>query len=363
MGRAKTLPTVDNPVTMPGSDKPIGVTPDAVLPTSFRVNTEVKAFLKLTQKVPRSRGFHPSGLSRLCIMKHWIYETSINNFAHHDPAVIQEAMRTVRTILDTEHDAKPGRAPTHLQADFHGGDSIHEYQQFRFGERGYLWGRWKCPHCRVTTEPGFMPRMQGRDRNGKPMMVAAYCPACRGGNYAARYRQVKWKYVEPFVGLPEWDLGGNTDGILLYPYRNVVVPAIFEIKSINEGGYYGRYGEPLPRADHIAQASNYVWSARQTYPFLRDMRHIYFIYVNKNAQRDAKEFLVPVDMGVVQKMTDTMRVSLEAKRGSGPPVHARRCPAIESIDATKCPVVEKCWGRKPPANFFSENFSAEDLPL
>ena len=158
-------------------------------------------------------------------------------------------------------------------------------------------------------------------------------------------------------------MDGKTDGILLYPYRNVIVPAVFEIKSIHEGGYHNRYGEPIPRQDHIEQASSYVFAIRQLYPFLRDLRHIYFIYVNKNALRDAKEFLVEADMGIVRKMTDTMRTALQARQANAPPVHARRCPAIEYIDATKCPVVEKCWGRKPPANFFSDNFNSEDLPL
>ena len=359
------LPTVA--AALPGIDLPIGV-PDehmSKLPTSFRVNTEIKAFLSQLSKGPRSRGFHPSELARLCGMKFHIYDQAIEGFASTDPEVIVRSLDVVRRVLDTEHDVAPGRAPTHLMADFHAGDQIHLYQQFRYGERGYLWGRWECPACEsVTDAPGLMPRVMVPDRNGSPIKVAARCPACRGKNYLRKYGQVRWRYVEPWMGLPEWELDGHCDGIVLFPRKDYVVPALMEIKSINEGGYFGRYGEPLPREDHIKQASQYVFSAQQTYPFLRDVKHIYFVYVNKNAQRDTKEFLVPADMGVVRDMQVTMSALLTAKRTAQRPEHTRKCQSVCAQDAIKCPVIEECFGEKPPVNFFSESFNAEEeLPL
>jgi len=350
----------------PNLELPIGVPPaaDKKLPTSFRVNAEVRAGLTQRQKGPRSRGFHPSELPRLCPSKFYFYEQAIEGFASPDPDVIQSSMKMFRMILDTEHDVSPGRLPARLQAEFHAGDQIHLYQQFRIGERGYLWGRWECPACEAATPPGFMPRVQILDRNNKLTPVAARCPACNGRNYKRKYGQVRWRYLEPWAGLRDWELEGHCDGIMLMPRKKFVVPALLEIKSINEGGYHGRYGEPLPKEDHIKQASQYVYAVRQTYPWLSELRHIYFIYVNKNAQREAKEFLVPADMGVVSQMQNTMQTVIDAKAAGKAPEQARLCESASSVGALKCPCIEACFGERPPVNFFDPTtLATEDLPL
>ena len=354
------------PTTQPDFDMPIGIPPkqDSKMPTSFRLNAEVRAGLTLLRKGPSSRGFHPSELPRLCPSKFYFYEEAIEGLASPDPEVIQRSMKNLRAILDTEHDTSPGRLPARLMPEFHAGDQIHLYQQFRIGERGYLWGGWECPACEARTAPGFMPRIHILDRNGKPTPVAARCLACNGQNYMRKYGQVRWRYLEPWAGLHEWDLEGHCDGILLVPRKKFVAPALLEIKSINEAGYHGRYGEPLPKADHIKQASQYVYAVRQTYPWLSELRHIYFIYVNKNAQREAKEFLVPADMGVVQESQNTMQTVIDAKAAGKAPEHARICESASSVEALKCPMIERCFGVRPPVNFFDPtSFATEELPL
>jgi hypothetical protein len=348
-----------------GIDLPIGIPPGKRLPTSFRVNAEIQAHSRSVRVGPRSRGFHPSELPRTCGQKFVIYDQAIENFSHHDPRVIQEAMRVVRLILDTEHDVSPGGRPAHLEPDFEEGSAIHRYQQFRYGERGYLWGTWECPNCRARTAPGFMPRVEAHNKQGKLIHVAAPCPACKGRNYLHEHGQVRWVYIEPFLGLAEWTQGGHTDGIWLRREETHYVPAIFEVKSINENGYLGKYGEPLPKKEHIAQASQYVFAARQHFPWLAELRHIYFVYVNKNAPRDTKEFMVEADMQVVAKLQGVMSGVLATRRGQAPPTPLRICQGVDSVGARACPVVFECFGQRPPASLFDPKtmFKPEDLPL
>jgi hypothetical protein len=304
-------------------------------------------------------------MARLCGQKFLIMDAAIEGLASRDPLVVHESFRVARLILDTEHDVSPGGRPAHLEPDFEEGSAIHAYQQFRHGERGYLWGRWRCAHCSVMTEPGFMPRVTTRDKQGKPLQVAAPCPACRGQNYLYQYRQIRWFYEEPYVGLPEWTLAGHADGIYLVPRDGYIIPAILEIKSINENGFMGKYGEPLPKKDHIAQGSQYVFAARQHFPWLREIRHIYFVYVNKNAPRETKEFLVEADMGVVGNLQQTMAGVLAVKRKETPQINLRICASNEAVGATQCPVCFECWGKRPPASIFDSKlaFKPGELPL
>jgi hypothetical protein len=351
-------------VLPPGITLPVGAPPGAKLPTSFRVNAEMQAHVRSVRVGPRARMFHPSELPRTCGMKYLIYDRAIEGFASPDPKVIQDSMRIIRTILDSEHDVSPGGRPAHLEPDFEEGSAIHRYQQFRYGERGYLWGKWKCPHCDAVTEPGFMPRVETHDKQGKAIFVAAPCLRCHGRNFLHEHGQVRWIYQEPFLGLQEWALGGHTDGILLMPRDTFILPAVLEVKSINENGYMGKYGEPLPKKEHIAQGSQYVFALRQHFPWLREVRHIYFVYVNKNAPRETKEFLVEADMEVVARLQGLMSGVLAAKQGQVSPA-LRLCPSPESVGAMKCPVCFECFGVRPPANLFDPKtmFRPEDLPL
>lgn len=334
------------------------------LPTSLRLNKEVIAHLNALQKGPRKRGFHPSGLPRLCAVKHYLYEEAIQNFAHNDPAVIQEAMRRVRAILDTVHDGvSPNRLPSRLEPDFHVGDAIHEFVQWSLGLRGYLWGRWQCPNCKAITGWGTMPRVSVSDIGGNHIAVAAPCVRCRGRNRS--HKTIHWLYVEPWAGDKDWDQEGHTDGLMLKPHRGANIKAVLEIKSINENGYKGKYGDPLPKPDHVRQASQYVWAARTIYPDLfSDLEHIYFIYVNKNAVRDWKEFLVPADPTIMAEMQAKMQTVIDAKAKGEPPLHARACPSINHKQARDCPMVRECFGEDPPANFFDpSSFDFQDIGL
>ena len=327
------------------------------LPTSFRVCKDVIAYRNLLRKPPRARGFHPSGMSRLCPVKHWFYDHALEDFASDDPVKVRAAMATVRMVLDTPHDASPGRLPGRLDGDLFIGDAIHQWVQYSFGLLGYLWGGWRCVICRTKiSENGYMPRVTSLDVKGQPLQVSAPCLACNGRNLA---HDTPWLYVE--LGIRnDWDVVGHCDGVFIKPWAGGTLKAALEIKSINENGYYGRYGDPLPKPEHVEQASHYVWGLREKYEWLADLEHIYFVYICKNAIRDWKEFLVTVNSEAIDK---TKQVITAIRAAEEPPLHLRTCDQVYAKLATTCPLVERCFGEAPPLNFFDPNVSMEEFPL
>jgi hypothetical protein len=340
------------------------------LPTSFRLKKKVINHLELERATPRSHGFHPSGLPRMCPVKFAIYDRAYHDLASSDPATIQAAMEMIRKILDTPHDGvSPNRIPSHITPDLLVGDEIHRGVQYYLGLRGVLWGRWECPWCRAMSGDGFMPTVTGLDVLGKPLRYPAPCVNCSGQNL--REKQVKWVYVEPWIGDDIWGITGHADGILVVQYKGQTVVSILEIKSINENGYLSKYGGPLPKPDHLVQASQYVWCVREMHDWLSELRHIYFIYVNKNAVRDWKEYLIEADPGVVDQNRAKMYAVLESRQTRALPIAHRICQSPEDTMARGCPTVFECYGRNPsPINLFTSAAdpitvpaNAVDVPL
>lgn len=333
------------------------------LPTSFRLKKQVVSHNELMRKSPRSHGFHPSELPRLCAVKFAIYDQAHEDLASSDPATIQSAVAVMRRILDGVHDGvSPNRLPAHLDADLHVGDAIHTFVQYSLGLRGVLWGKWECPWCRSMTGDGFMPTVVGVDVGGEPINYPAPCKNCRGQNL--REKQVCWTYVEPWIGDDKWGITGHADGILIVEYKGMTVVSILEIKSINSKGYLGHYGGPLPKEDHHIQASQYVACVRDLFDWTTDVSHVYYVYVNKDAVRDWKEFLVPADASVVATNQATMSVVLESRKSRQLPLAHRKCQSIDDVTARKCPVVFECFGRSPePLSFFAPPPDAVDVPL
>lgn len=331
------------------------------LPTTFRIKREVQAHLASLVRGPRSRGFHPSEMPRLCPVKFWYYDQALEDLASPDSVKVAAAFDTIRVILNTEHDGvSPNRIPARLDMDLFIGSEIHRMVQFVLGLRGYLWGGWECVWCHAQTDVGFMPTVETLDVNSKPIQTAAPCTSCKGQNL--RENLVRWNYVEPFAGSLAWWQDGHTDGLLIKPYKGETVRAVVEIKSINENGYYEKYGGPLPKVEHVQQASQYVFNVRQLHPSFADVNHVYFVYVNKNALRDWKEFLVEADPNIIARMQHKMQQVLTAKQKGEAPTHARLCESIDNVHARSCPIVEPCFGCKPPANFFDSG-SMKDMPL
>jgi hypothetical protein len=216
-----------------------------------------------------------------------------------------------------------------------------------------------------------MPRTEIPDIKGRPMMDAAPCQVCDGRNLLAK---VPWEYLETGIDnerfAREYGFVGHMDGDLRLVYNGVPVRAALEIKSIHEYGFGEGKREywvdkalangwtppprwsqeqprtPLPKPGHIVQDSLYAWCL--------EIPYLCFVYVNKNACHEWKEFVVPLDMRPVHDAVGRVATYRKARAVGAPPLHARACPDIREKRAMACPAVERCFGQKPPENFWSK---------
>jgi len=163
---------------------------------------------------------------------------------------------------------------------------------------------------------------------------------CSGRNLR---NDIGWYYVEPYIKLAAWEIDGHVDGVLHVPFKGQMLKLILEIKSINEAGYLEKYGE-IPKPEHIEQASLYAWAF--------GMSHVCFIYVNKGQVNQWKEFVVPRDEGSIRDAQGKILAVQEARARGEPPVTTRACKDVREPRAAACPAVERCFGCKPPENFF-----------
>jgi hypothetical protein len=305
-------------------------------PLALGLNKLVKAHALLTKGTPRAHGFHPSELPKLCPTLYYFEEKAREDLCSDDPEKITAAFKFIQDCVN----AKRQQFSPEVQLEFRVGDSIHSEVQWRLGVLGYLWGRWKCVHCHAVTDPGWMPRMWVDDVNGQPILDAAPCVQCNGLN---RRDKVPWVYLEPKVENAEWGVTGHCDGDLRVPSNGYWYRYILEVKSINSAGFEGKRG-PLPQPDHVIQASIYGW--------LLGVDHIVFVYVCKDQVSKWKEFVVPVDRVAIADAQNRIAAVLKARETGEPPLKARACPDVQDERAKACPAVEKCFGKKPLANFW-----------
>lgn len=355
------LPTTTAPPPVQGA-APVEVPP----PINLRLIKMVTNRLDALPGRPRSPGFHPSELHKMCPVYHYFVEDARSKLAV-EPA---KSLAFLRACFDAR---KPGK----LMLEFELGDQIHAQVQFHLGVSGVLWGLWMCPNCEYIVGPGFMPRVTIKGQAGQPVFDGAPCMRCNGRN---RRNKWSWSYLEPKAESKEWGVKGRCDGLLVVTRtikegkgKNEVEKTIhyrcaLEIKSINEYGWgEGKRkpwedvaiqegwtppggwtpeppSKPLPQEDHVTQASTYAW--------LLELPHLYFIYVNKNKASTWKEVMVPMDRGVIGVAVQKMTAANQGKAQGRPPLEARICPDIREDTARECPAVEPCWGCKPAANFW-----------
>ena len=335
-----TLPTVDPHIAwgqMLGTPPRIGDPDRPDYPTALGLNRQVKAHIRLQAGRPRKHGFHPSGLPRLCSALHFYVGQARNDLTSDDPEKVRAAFKFLRGVVD----AKESSFSPEVRMEFRVGSTIHTEVQFRLGVLGLLWGKWECAYCRARVGPAWMPRVFGRDLNGEPLVEPAPCSNCNGNSRA----DVPWVYQEPYVRSEEWDVVGHADGDLRIKKNDWWYRFVLEIKSINDAGFSGKRG-PLPRPEHITQASIYGW--------LLGVSHIVFIYVNKNQVSRWKEFVVPVDTVAVADAQDKIMLVREAHRLGAPTQQARYCPNVNDERAKKCPAVERCFGCRPTRSFWED---------
>jgi len=310
-------------------------------PNTFNLVREVRAYHGAKPIGPRAHGIHPSSLASLCPVKFAIYEAARDNLASEDPQIAGDAWALVSRILNEPvHGVAPGgRFKAELLMEFRAGDNIHTNTQYDLGVIGKLWGKWECPQCLSTTEAGWMPRAWWPGVTGAPVLHAAPCVRCRGQNLRHR---VPWHYQEPAVFHGHYGIVGHYDGDVRIVRGEWEWRCLLEIKSINENGYFEKYGS-LPRAEHVVQASVYAWLAGFSW--------IMFVYVDKNALHKWKEIVVPVDQDAIAEVVNKLEAVKMYRDSKQLPVHARLCEDIQCERARGCPVAAECWGRPPEKVF------------
>lgn len=351
---------------------PVQIAPEDVPPPiNLRLIKMVTNRLDALPGRPRSPGYHPSELHRMCPVFHYFVAEARKKLAV-EPA---QSLAFLRACAN----AKVRQFPGHLMLEFELGDKIHQQVQFHLGVNGVLWGLWQCAHCETVVGPRFMPRVTVVGSGGQPVHDGAPCVRCKGRN---RRQKWSWLYLEPKAESKEWGIKGRCDGLLLVTRtvkvgkgkkaveKQIHYRCALEIKSINEYGWgEGKRkpweeiaiqdgwappegyrpepaAKPLPKEEHVTQASIYAW--------LMELPQLYFIYVNKNKASKWKEKMVPMDPVVIGVATQKMTAANQGIAQGRPPLEARICPDIREDTARACPAVEPCWGCKPAANFWTD---------
>lgn len=312
-----------------------------MVPRSFGLNKQVRAWIDRQPSAPRSWGFHPSEMARLCPVLHVVASEEREHLAGHDPTRATAAAEFWSRLT------RIAKADAGLQLEFDLGHIFHDVVKHYLGSIGVLWGQWRCSLCWHSPPVGLMPRTTVPDIDGLPIHAAAPCPVCVGRNLGLAH---PWSYVEtgiaPTKRALEWGFDGHVDGDLRLPFDGRTVRATLEIKSINKENFAGRYGGPLPKPEHVMQASLYAWCL--------EIDYLCIVYICKDQAREWKEFVVPVDMGAVAQATAKIAAVREARARGVLPLAHRVCPDPREPRARACPARARCFpGVATHENFLS----------
>jgi|GEM_PF-1713646 len=284
--------------------------------------------------------FHASQIRRMCpIFEYW-NRTWLKQMKKARGKNREKLQKKVHACLYAD------RPKASLQSIFDLGTVLHTKIQYYYGVIGLLVGTWRCPICgHVEGDPDEkpikMPREAVISASGHKIYDFAICPKCKKNHKTWPH----WEYVEPFAIDVSDRIAGSTDGFIDYRYDGKLYQGILEVKSINENGFNEKYGEPLPKADHVFQASIYM------HLFGREWALI--LYYNKNKSQ-VKEFLVPKDPNAWTYSVRRSRATTQALKKQKPPSDDwRTCQKIKDPAARSCPAAFECWGEHPPENFMS----------
>jgi len=282
--------------------------------------------------------FHASEIRSLCPIKEYWHRAWLL-------ALKKARGKKRKALLEKVHAcANAGRPKASLQAIFDTGTVIHKQVQYYYGVTGLLVGAWRCPVCGFVLrgkEPLQMPRVAVASATGYKIHDFDLCPECHVNNETWPH----WEYVEPFGVDKLENVAGSTDGFLDILFDGRCYNGILEVKSINANGFDEKYGDPLPKPEHVFQASIYMHLFGRSWALI--------VYFNKNTSQ-VKEFLVPKDPAAWDTAVGRSRaVTQGLKRGTPPSEDWRTCQRIKDPAARVCPAAFECWGEHPPENFMA----------
>lgn len=243
----------------------------------------------------RAEGWHASSVGDFCARRHALIELNPKK-------------------KETEPDAR-------LIRTFNVGHMHHQWYQERYlGPMGILWGEWVCRQC-GTLYKGPMPR-------------ECNCNAC------------DFHYMEMGIEVPELDLFGHTDGVLLIDGEYYLL----EIKT-KDATSHARLSEP--DYDHLFQVNLYMGYldlnryAPMGAGVLPPVRKALVLYVSKNPQWGAayeKEFVVEFRQDRFDRVTQQLGIVNAYLTSSDLSVIPERT-LCEDLDSAKekCPIAKVCF--------------------
>jgi hypothetical protein len=151
-------------------------------------------------------------------------------------------------------------------------------------------------------------------------------------------RSDRYEYAELSFRAEEYRLTGHCDGVLVWPDDE---PEIFELKTINERGYY--YVDPLnggsPKADHVLQVQAYMWMSG-----LKRARIVYFAKKFGKFDDMVCEHVVERDESIIVDIQAHLKESIRALDENGyMPDRLPSCRSRSSQRAKYCPARPACF--------------------
>ena len=149
-------------------------------PPSFKLNTQVRAWLGARPGKPRAWGFHPSEMKEMCPVLHYYVAEARDALASEDGEKVAAAFGFLRRMIDAKAQSfNPG-----IQMELREGDYIHDDVRYYLGMLGVLVGKWRCTFCHaVAVQAGpleRMPRVETLDMSDRATHDAAPCSRCLG---------------------------------------------------------------------------------------------------------------------------------------------------------------------------------------
>jgi hypothetical protein len=251
------------------------------------------------------------------------------------------------------------------------GHAMHRwYQEEYLGPAGVLYGNWQCSRCKAmyknsTMPEGSCPSCQWKmNGEGEPdgMTTSSCLNLCGGslfpppapspakmnerGGCVHCGKWGSWEFIEPKVAIPEYNVYGHTDGLLVDPDSDDPEPyAVLELKTINSRRFWA-ITEPL--AYHLKQVNLYMEGLK--------VDKCCIVYICKDTN-DQKEYWIEKDKKLVADLLGTLRRVDKCKEGEWwshdkelPPNTV--CKTRKNARAKACPAVNQCFA---PTDVFGTN--------